>query len=236
MKKLFFVICMMLMSVATFAQQGKMTVGIHGDYMIDSPKNFGIGANVGYEVINNVRGVAEFNYFLKKDGVSYWNVEVNAEYLFKVGDAFTIYPLAGIDLLGISVEGGGSDSKMGLNLGAGVEYVHEGEQHRICARDGVFGRRADRHDPVARVCNVAALRLVVHLRSGCDPVGVILARLVRGEVVLGDLRHERVELRLYVRRRHPLDLGVDEERAAPAPQVFHFSSLTRCLSCGNYIT
>lgn len=122
MKKLFFVICMMLMSVATFAQQGKMTVGIHGDYMIDSPKNFGIGANVGYEVINNVRGVAEFNYLFKKDYVSYWNVEVNAEYLFKVGDAFTIYPLAGIDLLGISVEGGGSDSKMGLNLGAGVEY------------------------------------------------------------------------------------------------------------------
>ena len=113
---------MMLMSVATFAQQGKMTVGIHGDYMIDSPKNFGIGANVGYEVINNVRGVAEFNYLFKKDYVSYWNVEVNAEYLFKVGDAFTIYPLAGIDLLGISVEGGGSDSKMGLNLGAGVEY------------------------------------------------------------------------------------------------------------------
>ena len=61
-------------------------------------------------------------YFFKKDYVSYWNVEVNAEYLFKVGDAFTIYPLAGIDLLGISVEGGGSDSKMGLNLGAGVEY------------------------------------------------------------------------------------------------------------------
>ena len=122
MKKLFFVICMMLMSVSTFAQQGKMTVGIHGDYMLDTPKNFGFGANVGYELINNVRGVAEFNYLLKKDYVSYWNVEVNAEYLFKVGDAFTIYPLAGIDLLGISVEGGGSDSKMGLNLGAGVEY------------------------------------------------------------------------------------------------------------------
>ena len=113
---------MMLMSVSTFAQQGKMTVGIHGDYMLDTPKNFGFGANVGYELINNVRGVAEFNYLLKKDYVSYWNVEVNAEYLFKVGDAFTIYPLAGIDLLGISVEGGGSDSKMGLNLGAGVEY------------------------------------------------------------------------------------------------------------------
>ena len=122
MKKLFFVICMMLMSVATFAQQGKMTVGIHGDYMIDSPKNFGIGANVGYEVLNNVRGVAEFNYFFKKDYVSMWNVDVNAEYLFKAGDAFTISPLAGVSLLGLSWEGGGSDSELGLNLGAGVEY------------------------------------------------------------------------------------------------------------------
>lgn len=120
MKKLFFVICMMLMSVATFAQQGKMTIGIHGDYMIDSPKNFGIGANVGYEVINNVRGVAEFNYFFKKEGTGLWNVDVNAEYLFKVGDAFTVYPLAGITLLGTTGEG--SESKLGLNLGAGVEY------------------------------------------------------------------------------------------------------------------
>ncbi|MBP5799229.1 MAG: porin family protein [Prevotella sp.] len=126
MKKLFFVICMMLMSVATFAQQGKMTIGIHGDYMIDSPKNFGFGANIGYEVINNVRGVAEFNYFLKKDHVSFWNVDVNAEYLFRLGDSgFTIYPLAGIALLGSKVDsdyGGASDSKLGLNLGAGVEY------------------------------------------------------------------------------------------------------------------
>ena len=123
MKKLFFVICMMLVSASTFAQAGSKTIGIHGNYMIDTPNNFGIGANFGYEIIDNLRGVAEFNYFLKKDQVSYWNAEVNAEYLFKVGDAFTIYPLAGIDFLGISVENGGSDSKMGLNLGAGVEYA-----------------------------------------------------------------------------------------------------------------
>ena len=122
MKKLLFVICMVLASTSAFAQQGKMSVGIHGGYILDSPNNFGIGANFGYEVINNVRGVGEFNYFLKKDGISYWNAEVNAEYLFKLSDcAFTIYPLAGLDILGASWDGG-SESKMGLNLGAGVEY------------------------------------------------------------------------------------------------------------------
>ena len=122
MKKLFFAICMMLMSVGAFAQQGKMTLGIQGNYMIDSPNNFGIGAGIGYGITSNIRGVAEFNYFLKKDFVSYWNVEANGEYLFKVGDGFTLYPLVGLDFLGFSVENGGSDSKLGLNLGAGAEY------------------------------------------------------------------------------------------------------------------
>jgi opacity protein-like surface antigen len=117
---------MMLMSVATFAQQGKMTIGIHGDYKIDSPKNFGIGANIGHEVIDNVRGVAEFDYYLKKDHVSGWEVDVNAEYLFKLADGkFTVYPLVGINLFGQKVEFAGvsdSDSKLGLNIGGGVEF------------------------------------------------------------------------------------------------------------------
>lgn len=123
MKKVLFIICMMLASTATFAQKESLTLGVHGNYMIDSPNNFGFGANVGYEFINNLRGVAEVNYFLKKDYVSFWNVEANVEYLFRVGDGFTLYPLAGLDFLGASFEGGGSESKMGLNLGAGAEYA-----------------------------------------------------------------------------------------------------------------
>ena len=127
MKKLFFVICMMLVSASTFAQAGSKTIGIQGNYMLDSPNNFGIGANFGYELIDNLRGVAEFNYLLKKDYVSWWNVEVNAEYLFRIGDAVAIYPLAGIDFTGFSVENGGSDSKMGLNIGGGVEFALSGK-------------------------------------------------------------------------------------------------------------
>ena len=114
---------MMLISASSFAQAGQKTLGLQGTYMLDSPNNIGFGANVGYEFMNNVRGVGEFNYLLKKDYVSWWNVEANVEYLFRLGDAFTIYPLAGIDFTGCSVEGGGSDSKMGLNIGAGVEYA-----------------------------------------------------------------------------------------------------------------
>jgi opacity protein-like surface antigen len=121
MKKFFIVMCMMLASATSFAQKGEMDLGIHAGFMLDSPNNIGIGANIGYMLTNNIRGVGEFNYFLKKDGVSYWNLEANVEYLFKVGGDFTIYPLIGLDFLGQSWDGG-SDTRLGLNLGAGVEY------------------------------------------------------------------------------------------------------------------
>ena len=126
MKKLFFVICMMLMSVSTFAQQGTMTVGAHGALGLNGNKNFGIGANIGYEVIDNVRGVAEFDYFLKKDYTTQWLVQLNAEYLFRVADGrFAIYPLAGVNLFGWKTDVLGvsaSDSKLGMTVGGGVEF------------------------------------------------------------------------------------------------------------------
>lgn len=124
MKKLFVIACMMLASTALFAQQGKCTFGVHGAYMIDEPNNIGVGVNAGYEVIDNLRGVAEFDYFLKKDHVNFWDVTLGAQYLFKFG-SLAVYPTAGIDLLGTkaSYEGhSASDSKIGLNIGGGVEY------------------------------------------------------------------------------------------------------------------
>ena len=74
MKKFFIVMCMMLASATSFAQKGEMDLGIHAGFMLDSPNNLGIGANIGYMLTNNIRGVGEFNYFLKKDDVSWWDV------------------------------------------------------------------------------------------------------------------------------------------------------------------
>jgi opacity protein-like surface antigen len=126
MKKLFFVICMMLMSVSTFAQQGTTTVGAHVALLLENNKNVGIGANIGYEVIDNLRGVAEFDYYFKKDYASGWEVDLNAEYLFRLADGVvTIYPLVGVNLFGQKWEVLGvsdSDSKLGMNLGGGVEF------------------------------------------------------------------------------------------------------------------
>ena len=126
MKKLFFVISMMLMSIGAFAQQGTCTAGAHVSLLLQDNKNVGIGALVGYEVIDNVRGVAEFDYYFKKDYASGWEVDLNGEYLFRLADGmFTVYPLVGVNLFGWKFDYAGhsdSDSKLGLNIGGGVEF------------------------------------------------------------------------------------------------------------------
>ena len=57
MKKFLMIVSVMMFSMTSFAQVGKTTFGAHFNYMIDSPNNAGLGANVGYEFMNNVRGV-----------------------------------------------------------------------------------------------------------------------------------------------------------------------------------
>ena len=134
MKKLFMIACMMLASTAMFAEKGATTLGAHAAYNIDEPNNIGVGVQAGYEFMDNIRAIAGFDYYLKKDNFSLWNVDLDVAYLFKFGK-LAAYPLAGVNLcgakydvpeitvMGVTVGGGSSsDSKLGLTLGAGVEY------------------------------------------------------------------------------------------------------------------
>lgn len=122
MKKFLMVISVMMWSLTSFAQVGKTTISGHFNYLLDSPNNCGIGANIGYEFAENVRGVAQFDYYFNKDHVSMWNPNVNVEYLFRLPKTnFIIYPLAGLNVVGWSGDGS-SDSKLGLNIGCGVEF------------------------------------------------------------------------------------------------------------------
>lgn len=122
MKKLFLTLCVALISLGASAQQGTATFGVQGSYMLDGNNNFGLGANIGYEFVNNVRGVAEFDYYFKKDYVSAFEVDASIEYLLRLAEGkITLYPLVGVNLFGSKAEYGGSDSKVGLNVGAGVE-------------------------------------------------------------------------------------------------------------------
>ena len=69
-------------------------------------------------------------FFPGEDGfgvdVNVWEFNANGHYIFNEADAFLAYALAGISLATVSVDiagfGEASDSELGLNAGAGIEY------------------------------------------------------------------------------------------------------------------
>ena len=124
MKKFLMLACAMLVSAAMFAQQGEKNVGLNIKYGLDDPKSTGIGIKGQYGFTDKIRGEASFNYFLKKDYVTMFDINANLQYVFTF-DKIGVYPFAGVTLQNMSVDVAGhsdSESKFGANLGAGVEY------------------------------------------------------------------------------------------------------------------
>ena len=137
MKKLFIICLLAFIGLNVQAQtKSDKAAGVNISYGTkDGFSNFGIGAKFQYNFTDAIRIEPSATYFFKKDYTSMWDVNVNLHYLFSVADKFTIYPLAGVSLVGVSVDiptieyggyeiegGSASESKFGFNLGAGAQY------------------------------------------------------------------------------------------------------------------
>ncbi len=151
MKKLLATICVALVSLGASAQTGDKFAGANLSYGTEI-KSLGIGVKGQYFFTDNIRGEASFDYFLKKDGLSMWDVNANVHYLFGVADKIKVYPLAGLGLTnwvssGIEIDydydddddydfsrstragfdddddsGSSTESKNTFNLGCGAQY------------------------------------------------------------------------------------------------------------------
>lgn len=150
MKKYFIILAMSLLTASTFAQKGEKAAGVNLGYGTEI-SNLGIGAKFQYGITDAIRAEASFDYFLKKDGLKMWDVNINAHYLFPIVDKFKVYPLVGLTYSNWNIgsmdiyawsddngneewdegeerydgeyEGSGSTGKFGVNLGAGIEYA-----------------------------------------------------------------------------------------------------------------
>ena len=133
MKKLFLTFAVALMCVCAQAQvKGDVAAGLNLSYGTEI-SNIGIGVKGQYNFTDAIRGEVSFDYFLKKDGMKMWDINVNAHYLFPVADKFKVYPLVGLTYancsisdemkeLGVEENGSSSDGRFGVNLGAGASY------------------------------------------------------------------------------------------------------------------
>jgi outer membrane protein X len=121
------------MTVASVSAQEKGDMAAGGGLSIgagDSYTNVGIGVKFQYNVIKPLRLEGAFTYFLKKDYVSQWDLSVYAHYLFPVGDKVTLYPLAGLGILGTKVDLGdglfgasASHSDFAFSFGGGADFA-----------------------------------------------------------------------------------------------------------------
>lgn len=144
MKKLLVLMSFLALGMGSaYAQKGEKAVGVNLGYGTEI-SNLGIGAKFQYGITDAIRAEASFDYFLKKDFVSMWDVNVNVHYLFPLSDKFKVYPLVGLTytnwkLDGFDISYGFDDEelsdyddeysvessntgKFGVNLGAGAEY------------------------------------------------------------------------------------------------------------------
>ena len=128
MKKLFIIALMVFVGMSVQAQsvKGDMAAGVNLAYGTkDGFSNFGLGAKFQYNFTDALRIEPSATYFLKKDLVSMWDVNVNLHYLFTVAEKFQLYPLAGASLVGMKADygiGSASETKFGFNVGGGAQY------------------------------------------------------------------------------------------------------------------
>lgn len=129
MKKIMILLAMCLgFAMSANAQtDSKMAAGLNLNLGFgNSYTNFGFGAKYQYSFTSNWRGEADFNYYFKKTCTSFWDIDLNAHYLFHLGDnGLNLYPLAGLGLYSTKAEVWGfsaSTNTLGINYGVGAEY------------------------------------------------------------------------------------------------------------------
>jgi outer membrane protein X len=139
-------VAMMLVVATAFAvnvsaqEKGDMAAGLGAAVgMGDELTNFGIGAKFQYNITTPIRLEGSFTYFLPKDqlagmSISMWDLSINGHYLFSLSESLSLYPLAGIGILGVSAdaevdlggygtyEASASTTNFGFNLGGGVDW------------------------------------------------------------------------------------------------------------------
>ena len=95
MKKYLTIAIFAMFCVNTFAQKGDKAVGVNLSYGTEI-KNIGIGVKGQYNFTDAIRAELSGDYFLKKEGLSMWDVNLNLHYLFPIGEKLKLYPLAGL--------------------------------------------------------------------------------------------------------------------------------------------
>ena len=135
MKKIVLFFVMATAMLMANAESGEWNVGGQVVYGTKA-ETAGIGLHVKNCLTDALRASLSSNYYFKHSGVTAFDVNLEGNYLFGVGEKVRVYPLAGVVLGiwhadGVNVGYGGmnfgvdgqTNTKFGANLGGGVDYL-----------------------------------------------------------------------------------------------------------------
>lgn len=132
MKKVILTSCLLfglLVTVNTtgFAQEGRIQVGPGLAYGGDV-EDLGISVDGYYTINEEFRAGAGFTYYFSESDINQYAFDLNGNYIFHDEEELMAYAIAGLNIFAwdqeTDVEGiDDSNSELGLNLGAGLEYA-----------------------------------------------------------------------------------------------------------------
>lgn len=122
MKKLLVVFTLVFFLLGSKDLKAQLSVGPGIAYGLDV-EELGIMVKGIYSFSDTWRGNADFIYYLDGfEGISLWEANLNANFVFSQSDGFDVYAIGGLNLITASVSFLGStvsSTEVGLNLGAG---------------------------------------------------------------------------------------------------------------------
>lgn len=123
-KYLLIAIVALTTAFGAYAEAGDISLG--GQFAYASKNSMaGLGLQVQFEPITNLRFAPEFIYYFENDGMSALNANLNVHYVIHTSSAFAIYPLAGFTYAHFKCDhilGDTSKDRCGANIGVGAQY------------------------------------------------------------------------------------------------------------------
>lgn len=124
MKKLLFIVALMILSLGTYAQKGVKSILVKAGYQTDYER-FGIGFEGRYNITDNFRLAPDLTFLFPHYSVTGLDINLNIHYVIPVQKGFSLYPLAGLSVVNNRYSWAGYSNAWtdaGFNIGAGGSY------------------------------------------------------------------------------------------------------------------
>ncbi len=94
-------------------------------------ESLGLGLRAQLGFTDNLRGSAEYKYYIDRHNLSAWGVNTDGHYVFGVAETVSLYPIAGINFTRWTYDPGRSNgigdkysnNRIGVNLGFGGQVL-----------------------------------------------------------------------------------------------------------------